>query len=64
MWVVLPVAGISIPLPLLFGAGALVVGFLSRMFGLGGGFLVTLLPMMLGVPTSVEKRPLCGFFFL
>jgi hypothetical protein len=63
MWVVLPVAGISIPLPLLFGVGDL-VGFLSRMFGVGGGFLVTLLPMMLGVPTSVEKRSLCGSFFL
>jgi len=63
MWVVLPVAGIGIPLPLLFGVGAL-VGFLSRMFGVGGGFLVALLPMMLGVPTSVEKRSLCGSFFL
>jgi predicted ABC-type sugar transport system permease subunit len=50
MWVVLPVAGISIPLPLLFGVG--------------GGLLVTLLLMMLGVPTSVEKRSLCGSFFL
>lgn len=52
MWVVLPVAGISIPLPLLFGVGAL-VGFLSGMFGVGGGFLITPLLMMIGVPTTV-----------
>lgn len=62
MWVVLPVAGISIPLPLLFGVGAL-VGFLSGMFGVGGGFLIIPLLMMIGVPTSVEKRSLCGSFF-
>jgi len=52
MWVVLPVAGISIPLALLFGVGA-VVGFLSGMFGVGGGFLITPLLMMVGVPTMV-----------
>src|SRR5581483_4031510 len=52
MWVVLPVAGISISLPLLIGVGA-VVGFLSGMFGVGGGFLITPLLMMVGVPTTV-----------
>lgn len=52
MRIVLPVAGISIPLALLLGVGTL-VGFLSGMFGVGGGFLVTPLLMMVGVPTTV-----------
>lgn len=52
MWVVLPVAGISIPLAVLVGVGT-IVGFLSGMFGVGGGFLITPLLMMVGVPTTV-----------
>jgi uncharacterized protein len=52
MWVVLPVAGISIPLAVLVGVGVF-VGFLSGMFGVGGGFLITPLLMMVGVPTTV-----------
>ena len=40
MWILLPVAGMSIPLPILVGVGAL-VGFLSGMFGVSGGFLLT-----------------------
>jgi uncharacterized membrane protein YfcA len=52
MPVLLPVAGISISLPLLVGAGA-VVGFLSGLFGVGGGFLLTPILMMMGIPPTV-----------
>jgi len=52
MPVFLPVAGMSISLPLLVGAGA-VVGFMSGLFGVGGGFLLTPVLMMIGVPPTV-----------
>jgi len=52
MPVFLPVAGVSINLFLLIGAGA-VVGFLSGLLGVGGGFLLTPILMMLGVPPTV-----------
>jgi uncharacterized membrane protein YfcA len=50
--ILLPVAGISINLFVLIGAGA-VVGFLSGLLGVGGGFLLTPILMMLGVPPTV-----------
>lgn len=52
MPVLLPVAGISISLPLLVGVGGL-VGFLSGLFGVGGGFLLTPILMMVGIPPTV-----------
>jgi uncharacterized protein len=52
MHVLLPVAGISISLPLLVGVGAL-VGFMSGLFGVGGGFLLTPILMMVGIPPTV-----------
>lgn len=52
MWVLLPVAGISSRLLVLVGAGA-VVGFLSGLFGVSGGFLLTPVLMMLGIPPTV-----------
>ena len=52
MWILLPVAGMSIPLPILVGVGAL-VGFLSGMFGVSGGFLLTPVLMMIGIPPTV-----------
>jgi uncharacterized protein len=52
VWILLPVAGISIGLPVLLGAGAL-IGFLSGMFGVGGGFLLTPILMMIGIPPTV-----------
>jgi uncharacterized protein len=50
--ILLPVAGMSISLTVLIGAGAL-VGFLSGMFGVGGGFLLTPVLIMIGVPPTV-----------
>jgi uncharacterized protein len=52
MPVLLPVAGISISLPLLVGVGA-VVGLLSGLFGVGGGFLLTPILMMVGISPTV-----------
>jgi uncharacterized membrane protein YfcA len=52
MSIFLPVAGISINLFLLIGVGSL-VGFLSGLFGVGGGFLLTPILMMIGVPPTV-----------
>ncbi len=52
MHIFLPVAGISINLFLLIAVGA-VVGFLSGLVGVGGGFLMTPILMMVGVPPTV-----------
>ncbi|MBZ5562500.1 MAG: sulfite exporter TauE/SafE family protein [Acidobacteriia bacterium] len=52
MPIFLPVAGLSINLILLVGVGAL-VGFLSGLFGVGGGFLLTPILMMIGIPPTV-----------
>jgi len=48
----LPIAGASVPIALLFSLG-LIVGFLSGLFGVGGGFLLTPLLMMIGIPPTV-----------
>ncbi len=48
----LPIAGQSINILLLLGLGG-VVGFLSGLFGVGGGFLLTPLLMMAGIPPTV-----------
>jgi uncharacterized membrane protein YfcA len=50
--VFLPVAGVSINAFLVLGLGGL-VGFLSGLFGVGGGFLLTPLLMMIGIPPAV-----------
>ena len=52
MPIFLPIAGISINLLLVIGAGGL-VGFMSGMFGVGGGFLLTPILMMMGIPPTV-----------
>jgi hypothetical protein len=52
MWILLPIAGMSIPLPILVGVGAL-VGFVSGMFGVSGAFLLTPILMMIGIPPTV-----------
>ncbi len=48
----LPVAGNGINILLLFGLGG-AVGFLSGVFGVGGGFLMTPLLIMAGIPSTV-----------
>ncbi|WP_449245627.1 sulfite exporter TauE/SafE family protein [Desulfobacca acetoxidans] len=52
MEIYLPIAGMSINFFLVIGLGVL-VGFLSGMFGVGGGFLLTPLMMMVGIPPAV-----------
>jgi uncharacterized protein len=48
----LPIAGNSVSILLLLGLGGL-VGFLSGLFGVGGGFLMTPLLIMVGIPPLV-----------
>lgn len=52
MSIFLPVAGISISVWILIGAGGL-VGFLSGLLGVGGGFLMTPILMLAGIPPTV-----------
>ncbi len=52
MQIYLPIAEVSLNIFLLLGIGG-VVGFLSGMFGVGGGFLITPLLFFIGVPPSV-----------
>lgn len=52
MQVYLPIAEMSVDALVILALGAL-VGFLSGLFGVGGGFLMTPLLMFLGVPPSV-----------
>jgi len=52
MEIYLPIAGISVNLFLMIGLGA-IVGFLSGLFGVGGGFLLTPLLMMIGIPPAI-----------
>ena len=48
----LPIAEVSVSAPLLIGLGA-VVGFISGLFGIGGGFLMTPVLVFLGIPAPV-----------
>ena len=52
--VYLPIAEISVSVLLLLALGA-GVGFLSGMFGVGGGFLMTPLLIFIGVPPAVHR---------
>ena len=52
MQIYLPIAEVSINLFLLLGLGT-GIGFLSGMFGVGGGFLMTPLLIFIGVPPAV-----------
>jgi uncharacterized membrane protein YfcA len=52
MHIYLPIADISVNILLLLGLGA-AVGFLSGLFGVGGGFLLTPLLFLIGVPPAV-----------
>ena len=48
----LPIAELSVNIFILINLG-LVVGFLSGMFGVGGGFLMTPLLILMGIPPAV-----------
>lgn len=48
----LPIAGNSVNMLLVFGMGGM-VGLLSGIFGVGGGFLMTPLLIMIGIPPTV-----------
>jgi uncharacterized protein len=48
----LPIAGSSVNIFILLGLGG-AVGFLSGLFGVGGGFLMTPLLIMVGIPPTV-----------
>lgn len=52
MSIYLPISEISVNLAMLVGLG-LAVGFLSGMFGIGGGFIMTPLLLMIGIPSAV-----------
>ena len=52
MQIYLPIAEMSLSGVLLLGIG-LAIGFLSGMFGIGGGFIMTPLLILLGVPSAV-----------
>jgi len=53
MWhMYLPIAGNSVNILLIFGLGG-AVGLLSGIFGVGGGFLMTPLLIMFGIPATV-----------
>ena len=52
MQIYLPIAEISVNAFLLLGLGG-IVGILSGMFGVGGGFLITPLLFFIGIPPAV-----------
>src|SRR5205823_12542392 len=52
MDIYLPIAEVSLDIFVLLGLGA-AVGFLSGVFGVGGGFLLTPLLIFIGVPPAV-----------
>ena len=52
MQIYLPIAEMSVSVFLLLGMGA-GVGFLSGLFGVGGGFLTTPLLIFIGVPPAI-----------
>lgn len=51
-YIYLPIAQHSVALPVVVGLG-FIVGFLSGLFGVGGGFLMTPLLIMIGIPPTV-----------
>jgi uncharacterized membrane protein YfcA len=53
MQVYLPIAEVSVNALLILGMGGL-VGFLSGLFGVGGGFLMTPLLIFIGIPPAVS----------
>ena len=52
MQIYLPIAEVSVNVAVLLGLGG-GVGFLSGLFGVGGGFLMTPLLIFIGIPPAV-----------
>ena len=52
MQIYLPIAQVSVNAFLLLGIGG-IVGLISGMFGVGGGFLITPLLLFIGIPPGV-----------
>ncbi len=52
MYIYLPIAAISVNLFVLLGLGGM-IGFLSGLFGVGGGFMLTPLLIFMGIPPVV-----------
>jgi uncharacterized protein len=52
MYIHLTIAQLTVFWPLVVGAG-LSVGFLSGLFGVGGGFLISPLLMFIGIPPEI-----------
>ena len=52
MTIYLPIAELSVNIFIILGMGA-AVGFLSGMFGVGGGFLITPLLIFYNVPPAI-----------
>ena len=65
MQIYLPIAEISVNIFLLIGLGG-IVGILSGMFGVGGGFLMTPLLFFIGIPPAIavasEANQILGAF--
>ncbi|MGN6099809.1 MAG: TSUP family transporter, partial [Devosia sp.] len=59
MQIYLPIAALSMNVFFLVGIGG-AVGFLSGLFGVGGGFLLTPLLIFSGVPSSVAVASVTG----
>lgn len=51
-YIYLPIAGVAVNTLAVLGVGG-AVGFLSGLFGVGGGFIITPLMLFLGIPTDV-----------
>jgi uncharacterized membrane protein YfcA len=52
MQIYLPIAEVSVNIFILLGLGG-IVGFLSGMFGVGGGFLITPMLFFIGIPPAI-----------
>ena len=52
MQIYLPIAELSVNVFLLLGLGGL-IGFLSGLFGVGGGFLMTPMLIFIGIPPAI-----------
>ena len=59
MQIYLPIADLPVNIFLILGMG-LAVGFISGMFGIGGGFLMTPLLIFIGVPPAVSVASVSG----